>query len=364
MAERVHVLHIVRTLTVDGGMERSMKRVIEGLAGRNIRHTVLLLSDAEDVLDLAHLAPLLRVCPRRRDPRTSFGIWRQLCRLHPTVIHVRNWGPWIDTTLARLVQRPRVPLVWSFHGVEDIERLPPARRSALRAASLLTSRIFAVSRATRALLVGLVGIPERRIDVIANGVDAEYFVPPPSSPRPHDRFVIGSVGRLAPIKNHALLIEAAADLVARGIDLEVRIAGTGSTEAALRELAAARAIEDRIRLLGHVEDVRRFLWDLDLFALTSDMEGSPNAVLEAMACGVPVVATAVGGVEEQLDGGRCGVLVARRDRAALERAIEGIVASPEARRAYAALARARIVEWYALASMLDAYETLYRAPGQ
>src|SRR6185436_18547702 len=119
MAE-VHVLHVVRTLVHEGGMERAMRRVVEGLGARGIRHSILLLSDAKNVLDFGEHAKLHRVVSPPRDPRMPLGIWNHLERLEPTVIHVRNLGPWPDTTLARLFRWPVTPLVWSFHGVESI----------------------------------------------------------------------------------------------------------------------------------------------------------------------------------------------------------------------------------------------------
>lgn len=338
-----------------------MRRVVEGLGRRGIQHSILLLSDAAKVLDFGDAAPVYRVVSPPRDPRMPLGIWRELERLRPTVIHVRNWGPLPDTALARLFRWPRTPLVFSFHGVDTLGDLSPVRRLGFRAASAMATRLFAVSQAAKEMLVRLVGIPEGRIEVITNGVDAARFAPPATRPQ-RTRFVIGTVGRLEPIKNHALLVEATAELVRRGLDVELHLAGTGSTEGALRALAEGRGITERVRFAGHVEDVPGFLGGLDAFALTSDSEGNPNALLEAMSCALPCVSTAVGGVEELLESGRAGLLVPPGRRSEVAAAFERLIRGPELRVELGARARARIEHGYSLSRMLDAYEALYRSP--
>jgi glycosyltransferase involved in cell wall biosynthesis len=358
---QVHVLHVVRTLNPEGGMERAMRRVVDGLSERGIRHSILLLSDVTTALDFGERAPIYRVVSPPRDPRMPLGIWNQLDRLEPTVIHVRNLGPWPDTTLARMFRWPITPLVWSFHGVESIAALPIARRLAFRTAGLLTSRIFAVSRAAKDMLVRLIGIPEDRIEVILNGVDTNEYCPAPER-APRARFVTGAVGRLEPIKNHMMLVEAAAELARAGIDIEVRLAGQGSMEGALRAKAIDLQIADRVKFLGHVSEVPAFLHDLDAFALTSDSEGNPNALLEAMSTGLPCVSTSVGAVEELLQHGRSGILVAPRNVRALAKALADIAQNPGLRASLSQRARERILREYSLARMLDAYENLYRRP--
>lgn len=367
MAE-VHVLHVVRTLVPEGGMERAMRRVVEGLSTRGIRHSILLLSDAKNVLEFGDTAPVYRVVSPRRDPRMPLGIRNHLERLKPTVIHVRNLGPWPDATLARLFRWPVTPLVWSFHGVESIAELPLSRRVAFRVAGALSSRIFAVSGAARSMLVALTGIPKERVEVILNGVDTAAFRPsvPPRRGNGHDRvlppFVVGSCGRLEPIKNHALLIEAAAALAREGVNIEVRFAGTGSLETALRGHAHRLGVGEHVKFLGHVEDVASFLGALDAFALTSDSEGNPNALLEAMSSGLPCVSTAVGAVSELVQEGRSGMLVPAGEPLALARALHAMTQSRDLRAVLAKNARERVLREYSLERMLDVYESLYRRP--
>ncbi|MCK6544576.1 glycosyltransferase [Myxococcota bacterium] len=357
--EDVHVLHVVCTLTREGGMEGVLRRVVVGLGARGVRHSVLLVSSEPPTLELA--APIHPVVPHRRDPRTALAILGHLEALRPTVVHVRNSGAWLDAIVARALSRPRRPLVWSFHGVDTLGALPWSRRLALRAAERVTSRVFAVSEASRRDLAALAGISPSRIEVIANGVDTEHFSPR-REPRSREAFVFGTLGRLEPIKNHALLVDAFAELVARGHGVELWIGGTGSRRASLEARVAEHGIDDRVRFAGHVHDTARFLRELDAFVLTSDGEGHPNALLEALACGLPAIATSVGGVHEVLDGGRAGILVPPGARGPLVGAMTTLAASRELQRTLGERARARVVDGYGLERMLDAYEALYRDP--
>lgn len=357
--EDVHVLHVVCTLTREGGMEGVLRRVVAGLGSRGIRHSVLLLSNDAPTLDLD--APIHRVRPWRRDPRMTLGLLRHLDALKPSVIHVRNPGAWLETAAASALHRPRCPLVWSFHGVDTLGALPWSGRVALETAARMTTRIFSVSEASKRYLAQLAGLAPARIEVIANGVDTEHFSPR-REPRARSRFVFGTLGRLEPIKNHALLVDAFAELVRRELDVELRIAGTGALRARLEARVAEHGIQDRVRFVGHVGDTPRFLRELDGFVLSSDGEGHPNALLEALACGLPAIATAVGGVHEVLDGGRAGILVPPGSTGPLAAAMATLCGSRELERTLAERARARVVESYGLGRMLEVYEALYRAP--
>ena len=120
--------------------------------------------------------------------------------------------------------------------------------------------------------------------------------------------MVGTVGNLTPVKNHLLLVEAFAGAVRQGLDAQLQIAGQGPMGHAVRDRATALGMADRVQLVGQVRDVPQFLGQLDLFVLSSASEAHPNALLEAMATGLPCVATAVGGVPEVLREG-AGVVV-------------------------------------------------------
>jgi glycosyltransferase involved in cell wall biosynthesis len=354
---QVHVLHVVPGL-LPGGMELGMAKVISGLCD-GMKHSIACLKEEPQI---AHRLPAEVDIHCLHARSNELGLPLRLARLirqvHPTVIHARNWGAWPDTIAAALLVRPRVPVILSFHGLGKAGYMPWRRRMASRVLARMASGLFTVSQASKDLMVERWGWPERKVQVIPNGVDTERFVPAEHQ-RTSGRMVIGTVGNLRPVKNHALLVEACADLVRRGHDLEIRIAGEGEERPQLLALAESLGLADRLKLMGSIEDVPAFLNELHIFALTSDSEQHPNALNEAMACGLPCVSTRVGCVDELLDDGRSGKIVPPGDREALAGALDSLIADEGLRSKFATLARERACEAYSLANMLSAYRRLY-----
>ncbi|HET6547252.1 MAG TPA: glycosyltransferase family 4 protein [Solirubrobacter sp.] len=208
------------------------------------------------------------------------------------------------------------------------------------------------SRAVAAVLVQRLGFPGGKITVIPNGIEA-------SSPvRGGD--AVGTVSLLEPVKDLGTFLDAAALLAGRRDGVRFAVFGTGSQAAALAGRARTLGIADRVDMPGHVP-AREALARLALLVLPSLMENSPMIVLEAMAAGVPVVATAVGGVPELAPPGTAQ-LVPPRDPDALADAIERLLADPEARRRQVAAARSHVEREHSAATMaqrtLAVYETV------
>ena len=221
-----------------------------------------------------------------------------------------------------------------------------------------TTRLFTVSEAARQMLIEEVGMPGSRIAVIPNGIDTGRFSPGPRRPEAA-RVVVGTVGNLTPVKNHALLVRACGELLRRGTDLELRIAGEGPERGRLADLAASLGMADRLRLAGLVGDVPAFLRELDVFVLSSSTEAHPNALLEAMSCGLPCIATRVGGSPEVLQEGRSGILVEPEDPPALAEAIGRLAADRGERERLGQAGRRRVCDHYNMERMLVSYEALY-----
>jgi glycosyltransferase involved in cell wall biosynthesis len=356
----LHILHVVPTLG-PGGMELAMSRVVRELSKRGMRHSIACLKGEPVIRDqFDDSVGIYCLHTGSNDLRLPWRLRKLICDIRPTVIHARNWGAWPDVALARLTVRPRVPLVFSFHGADSPGPMPFRRRLAFRILAPLTTRFFTVSEASRRRLAEETGVPANSIDVIPNGVDTDRFVPSMSKPKT-SRLVVGSVGSLTSVKNHAMLIETCAELLRDGIDLELRIAGKGPLDVFLHQQAATLGIADRVTLYGHVNDVPQFLQTLDVFGLSSDSEAHPNALLEAMACGLACVATRVGGVAEVLDYGRCGLLAEPGNRTALSGAIRRVLLDQNLRQELGKYARLRVVNHCGLKQMVENYDSLYRS---
>lgn len=209
--------------------------------------------------------------------------------------------------------------------------------------------VIAVSGDIRNVLVQH-GAPADRVEVVLNAIDPTQFRRDPArradarawAGLADDEIAIGGVGRLEPQKRFDLLMEACARLRTRYPKLRLLIAGEGSVRAELEATIARLGIGDCCRLLGHCNDVVQVHHAIDVFVQASDYEGTPNAVLEAMALESPIVATDVGGTSELAFDGVHALIVPPQRVDRLEAAIETLLKDPAATAQRAAAARARV----------------------
>jgi glycosyltransferase involved in cell wall biosynthesis len=200
------------------------------------------------------------------------------------------------------------------------------------------------------------GIPRQRIHVIANGVSLERF-----SQRSAQRSVttIITVANLRQEKAHEVLLAAAARLAPRYPNLQFLIVGDGPRAAELRALAKTLGVGTQVSFLGHREDIPALLARADAYVLPSRSEAFPNGAIEAMAAGLPVVASRVGGLLDLIDDGRTGLLVKPDDPSALADALESLVLSPAHAAKLGASAREEVTRRYSFDRMVRAFEDLY-----
>lgn len=226
--------------------------------------------------------------------------------------------------------------------------------------------VVANCQAVRDVCVSVERVPADKVTVIYNGVSC------PSSTRSgglrlelglsDDVIVLGNVGNLRPIKGQRELLKAFQQLNAEHRKLHLVIAGADrGLGGELASLSRSLQIEDRVTFLGRVKNTDRFYPDLDIYIHSSLSEGMPNAVLEAMAFGRPVVATRVGGVPEVLHHGETGILVEPDDAKALARGIAILLENTEQRRVLGAAARRVIARRFSREAMVRLHEDLYGA---
>jgi glycosyltransferase involved in cell wall biosynthesis len=227
-----------------------------------------------------------------------------------------------------------------------------------------------VAAVSRALCdeVGALGVDAERRSLLLNGVDGDVFrrqVEAAAAPLrvrrrvPVERFVIGTAGRLTEEKRHADLIRATHALLQEGRDVALWIAGEGAEHPRLEALIGRLALADRVVLLGFLEDAREFYAASDLFVLSSVREGLPNALLEAMAMGLPVVAANVDGVPEVVCDGENGLLYEAEDVGALTAQLRRLLDDPALRSRLAQAARRKVEERFRFAARVDAERAIY-----
>lgn len=250
-----------------------------------------------------------------------------------------------------------VPYTFTAHGY-DIRRKPPADFAdrAHRASALVT-----VSEANRRHIVETFRVPADHIRVIPCGVDTARFTPgPPRAAVPVP--LILAVARHVKVKNLGLLLDACSLLRDRGVAFGAALIGDGPCRAELEQQHAALRLGPSVRFLGALaqEDVLGWWRQADIATLTSENEGMPVALMEAAACGVPAVATAVGGIPELLDPGVTGLLAKPGDPASLADAFQALLQDPARHAAMRIAARARAEQRFSLAGQIDALLGLWQ----
>lgn len=357
----IRVVHVIESLGL-GGAERRLVSDLRWLDRRRYEHRVIYLRPEEalrpEVEALGVPSESLGMRSLRQWPRGVFGLARRLRRWRPHLVHTQVFGADVYGRLAATLAH--VPSV-----VSTVQTLPydPAltrfySRKRLAAdrltARLCTDHFVAVSEAVREGLVRAFGVDPGRVRVIGNGVDAERFAPRPDVRQalrrqlgvPLGAFVILHVGRLIPEKDQATLWRAAVLLGGRLPEACVLAAGDGPERAGLESLRQRLGLNRCVRLLGVRSDIEALYQAADVFVLPSLREGMPTALLEAMASGIPVVASDIAPHRELVEQGVTGWLVPPQAPEALAEALAAVARQPEAARRVAAQARGRVVpEW-------------------
>jgi len=371
-APRPLIAHVVYRFDV-GGLENGLVNLLNRMSRERYRHVVVSLTNATEFrrrvtrsdvefIEL-HKAPGhgIKLLPR------LFGLFR---RLRPSIVHTRNLAA-LEASLPAWLSG--VPLrIHGEHGrdVGDLDGTNRTYRAVRRAYRPFVSHYIALSRDLERYLVETVGVEPSHVTNIVNGVDIEAFAPRIAAARAPEcpfsdpaLWLCGTVGRLQPVKNQALLahafVRALADTPSLRARMRLVIVGDGPAHGEIRSILERAGVADLAWLTGARTDVADLLRMLDVFVLPSLAEGISNTILEAMATGLPVIATDVGGNGELIDAERTGVLVRSGDVAALARALTHYANAPEAARLAGLEGRARTEQLFGLDAMVAQYEALY-----
>lgn len=356
-----------------GGMENGMVNLFNHLPPDRYRHAVIcqagysdfrrrITAQAVDFYDLG------------RRPGHDFGwfvrLYRLLSQLRPDILHTRNLGALEGQFVARL--HGVAGRVHGEHGrdINDIDGSNWKYNALRRAARLVVQHYIAVSHDLETWLRGTVGVPADRVSQIYNGVDQDRFHPrrevrPHLGPEgflEHATCVIGSVGRMAAVKDYPTLVRAFIALCGRSPvaeGLRLVIVGEGIARAECQALADAAGLGARVHFPGDSQDTAEWLRCFDIFVLPSLGEGISNTILEAMASGLPVLATRVGGTPELVIPGETGSLWAPGDANALVELLVQYCTDATRRRREGAAARMRVERRFSWPCAAAAYQAVY-----
>lgn len=296
------------------------------------------------------------------DFRTFHRLHRILRHHRPDVVHTHLHV--LPYALPSLLLLNRISWLHTVHNLAERE-IAPRIRLAQRCALNCGIVPVAVSQEVAFSLKRLYGIQKCR--VIPNGIPTDYYAHPRVSRSEwrrnegfhEDEVLLACVARFAPQKNHALLLKAFAQGPAANPNAHLVLVGEGILRRTLEEQARELGILGRVRFLGLRTDIPDVLGAMDIFALSSEWEGNPLSVMEAMASGMPVISTAVGGVPDLFENGKEGFLVPTGDVEGFSHRMTILMRDPEMRRSMGIAAARRAKENFDVSRMVRDYEQLY-----
>ena len=368
------VVHIVYRFDT-GGLENGVVNLINHMPASAYRHAVVALTEVVPGFAQGIRRDDVEFVSLHKTPGHGLRLYPQLAqlfrRLKPAIVHTRN--------LAAL--ECQVPAAWAgvpvrIHGehgrdIDDLDGTRPRYQWMRRAYRPFVHHFVALSRDLAGYLETKVNVPVGRIAQVYNGVDLDRFHPVrgwraaiPGCPfTDPGLFIAGTVGRMQPVKAQTLLAQAFVRALRIEPPLRNRLrlvmVGDGPLRAQAQSILAAAGVADLAWLPGERSDVPDVMRGLDCFVLPSLAEGISNTILECMASGLPVLATAVGGNAELVVAGTTGDIVPAGDVEALAAGLIRMAVEPERAAAMGRAGRARVEESFSLPAMVGAYQDLY-----
>jgi glycosyltransferase involved in cell wall biosynthesis len=301
------------------------------------------------------------------DWRISLRLAKLLRREQVALVHAQQYTPFFYALTARLFYG-RPVLLFNEHGRHYPDFPRPKRIFVNRLLLRRRDRVVAVGQAVAQALIRNEGIPAQRVEVIYNGIDLSVFLHNGHDRRAirsemgagEDDLLIVQVARLDYLKDHATAIHALAEVVRCRTNVRLVLVGEGPEEERIAEWIRQRNLASHVRLLGLRSDISRLLSAADVFLLTSISEGIPLAVIEAMAAGLPVVSTNVGGLTETVEDGRTSFLASAGDHVTLAQHILRLAEDPALRRQMGQRGRERAIRLFSERRMHAHYLQCYR----
>jgi sugar transferase (PEP-CTERM/EpsH1 system associated) len=369
------ICHVVYRFSV-GGLENGVVNLINHLPRDRWRHAVVSLTDIDESFARRIQAPGVLLRALHKPPGQGFKQWPLLARtfreLAPAIVHTRNLG----------ALEAQVPAAWCrvpgrVHGEHGWDAADPDGRNWRHR---LTRRLYrpfvhqaiALGAELTAYARQRVGVPAHRLHTIYNGVDTQRFHPRaaaraelPGLPFTEPGlWLAGTVGRMQTVKAQPVLARAFVQALQMAPGLRTRLRLVMVGDGALRDecmaVLEAAGVAHLAWLPGERADVPDVMRSLDCFVLPSLAEGISNTILEAMASGLPVLATRVGANSELVDPGVSGLLVAAGDAGAMAEGLVALASRPDASAAMGLAGRARVEQQFSLQSMVAAYDQVYR----
>ena len=366
------IAHVIHRLDV-GGLENGLVNLINRMPPERYRHAIICMTGySEFRRRLTREVEIIDLGKRPgKDLGVHFRLWRELRRLKPAIVHTRNFATLeavLPATLAGVKARVHGEHGWD---VGDMQGASRKHQHLRRLFAPLVSRFITLSRHSEQYLREQVGVPAHKIAQIYNGVETALFYPrcasdgsllPPGF-APADAVVIGTVGRMQQVKDQPTLARAFVRLLdlAPGLRERARLVlvGEGPLLTECEMILRQGGVEALAWLPGSRDDVPALMRCLDIFVLPSLAEGISNTILEAMASGLPVVATRVGGNPELVGEAATGLLVAAATPEEMAQALLEYCTNADLRSVHGTAGRAKVEARFSMAAMVSNYLAVY-----
>ena len=358
-------MHILDSLNV-GGLENGVVNLVNSLDPCKYNHVICCLREVGPMAERLHRKDTEIVCMGNdsTDYFMPLKLKRLINRIGPEVVHTRNWGT-IDGIIAAKLAKVKY-VMHGEHGREftDLHGSNYRRNLARWVLGRWVNLFVAVSDEIKSWLVNKVGIPEKKIVTIINGVDTKKFFPPADKGKVKqdlgidpNTFIVGTVGRLDKVKNYEMLVKAML-LKFNEFPHKLILIGNGPERANLEAFVTTHRLSN-VEFFGEKQNIQDYLQIFDLFVLTSVGEGISNTILEAMATGVPVIATRVGGNPEIVQDNVTGSLIPSGDHAILSEMITKYLNDRSLCEKHGQAGRLRCEKLFSLNVMVEKYDRLY-----
>ncbi|MCK9605998.1 MAG: TIGR03088 family PEP-CTERM/XrtA system glycosyltransferase [Methylomonas sp.] len=367
------IVHIIYRLGV-GGLENGLVNLINRMPTDSYRHAIICLTDSTDFSQRIQ-RPDVAIYEIHKKPgqdvESFVKVYKLLKQLKPTLVHTRNLAA-IEYQLCAFFAG--VPFrVQGEHGwdVFDPEGNNVKYRWLRFLMGLIIHRFIPLSQQLHDYLQKKVGIPAKKIARICNGVDTDLFYPregrrqmPENCPLQLDnKFLVGTVGRMHGVKDQLTLVKAyilaCQESAIFAEKARLAIIGDGPLRELAVNLLEKHGLEANAWLPGECHNIAQILRGFDVFVLPSKAEGISNTILEAMATGLPVIATSVGGNPELVINEKTGLLVEKENVSAMATALQLLITDDSKRQQFSAAALQRARQEFSLDSMVARYQAVY-----
>lgn len=366
--DKIHIMHVIYGFSM-GGAENRLANLINGIDQDTFISSICCIKKSGIIVTRLKRKDIkiFELHRKGKDYLLCLKLASLFRKEKVDIIHTHGWSGFDGVIGAKLACVPVIIHSEQGKDIEDIYNIKKRRILGRKLISYLVNQLVTVSEEIKESLAKTAKIPQEKILTIHTGVDIQRFNIKIDKIKKKEEvgiggkvIVIGTVGRLDPIKSYDTLLYCAKEVLNEFPDLRFLFVGNGPMRRNLEELTIKLGIREKVTFIGERLDIPELLNIMDIFVLPSLSEGLSNTILEAMASGLPIIATRVGGNPEMVVDGETGFLVSPKDYQSLSKVIIQLLKNPSLCKKIGLTAQERAKNHFPLSKMIISYEELYK----